>query len=178
MKVHEEHKKHAPKHLNIALMIVSTTRFEELKEGRRSSDKTIDAVKKVLVNNKEISLISSDYVTDSADLLNNKISCLVNEDNIDAIILSGGTGLSPKDITFETISPMLEKELPGFGELFRYLSFEEIGSSAMLSRATAGIINKKIVFLLPGSPNAVKLALERLIIPELGHMAYLINKQE
>jgi len=178
MKVHEEHKTHAPKHLNVALVIVSTSRYNELQEKSQSSDKTVDVVKSNLELNKNIYLVSTEFIPDSAELLNTKVYELVEEDNIDAIILSGGTGLSPKDVTFETISPMLEKELPGFGELFRNLSYEEIGSSAMLSRATAGVIKKKIVFLLPGSPNAVKLALNKLIFPELGHMVYLINKEE
>jgi len=178
MKVHEEHKKHAPKNINIALLIVSTSRYNELKEKGRSSDKTIDIVNSVLEKNEKISLISTEFVPDSADFLVTKFLSLIDKESIDAIVLSGGTGLSPKDITFETISPMLEKELSGFGELFRYLSYEEIGPSAMLSRASAGVIKKKMIFLLPGSPNAVKLALEKLIFPELGHMIYLINKEE
>ena len=99
-----------------------------------------------------------------------------------SIIFSGGTGLSPKDITYETIEPHLEKKFDGFGELFRHLSYNEIGTSAMLSRATAGILqhkkHKKVIFLLPGSPNAVSLALQHIIIPELGHILYLINKEE
>ena len=178
MKVHEEHKTHAPKHLNIALVIVSTSRYNEIKERGQSSDKTVDIVKSILEKHENISLISTEFVPDSADFLTTKVLSLVDKYNIDAIILSGGTGLSPKDITFETVSPMLEKELSGFGEIFRYLSYEEIGSSAMLSRAIGGVIKKKIVFLLPGSPNAVKLALEKLIAPELGHIVYLINKEE
>ena len=178
MKVHEEHKTHAPKHLNIALIIVSTSRYNELKERGRSSDKTVDIVKSILEKNENFSLTATEFIPDSADFLTTRVLSLVGKDSIDAIILSGGTGLSPKDITFETISQMLEKELSGFGEIFRYLSYEEIGSSAMLSRAIAGTIKKKIVFLLPGSPNAVKLALEKLIFPELGHMVYLINKEE
>jgi molybdenum cofactor biosynthesis protein B len=178
MKVHEEHKTHAPKYVNIALVIVSTSRYNELQEKEQSSDKTVNLVMNILESHKNISLISAMFIPDSADLLNTKVYELVDDEDFDAIILSGGTGLSPKDVTYETISPMLEKELPGFGELFRNLSYEEIGSSAMLSRATAGVIKKKIVFLLPGSPNAVKLALEKLIFPELGHMVYLINKEE
>ena len=178
MKVHEEHKTHAPKHLKIALVIISTSRYNEIKESGHSSDKTVDIVKNILEKNETISLLSTEFVPDSADFLTTKILSLIDKESIDAIILSGGTGLSPKDVTFETIVPLLEKELPGFGEIFRYLSYKEIGSSAMLSRTTAGVIKKKIVFLLPGSPNAVKLALEKLIFPELGHIVYLINKEE
>jgi molybdenum cofactor biosynthesis protein B len=106
----------------------------------------------------------------------------MKEDAIDVIIFSGGTGLSPKDITYETIEPRLEKKFSGFGEIFRSLSYNEIGSAAMLSRAIAGILRSKkknkAVFLLPGSPKAVKLALEALIMPEIGHILYIINKEE
>ncbi|MHA1337342.1 MAG: MogA/MoaB family molybdenum cofactor biosynthesis protein [Promethearchaeota archaeon] len=81
-------------------------------------------------------------------------------------------------ISIETIEPLFDKKIDGFGELFRYLSYKDIGASAMLSRASAGIISKKPVFLLPGSPKAVELALKKLIIPELRHIVYIINKEE
>lgn len=88
----------------------------------------------------------------------------------DVVFFSGGTGLSRRDRTYETLQPRFDRELVGFGELFRWLSFREIGSAAMLSRATAGVIDHTLVFLLPGSPNAVRLAWERLIEPELLHV--------
>ena len=92
--------------------------------------------------------------------------------NIQAIILNGGTGIGKKDVTIEAIKPFLEKELTGFGELFRYLSYKEIGSPAILSRAMACVGKGKLIFCLPGSTNACKLAMEKLILPELGHMVY------
>ncbi|TFG27345.1 MAG: molybdenum cofactor biosynthesis protein MoaB [Promethearchaeota archaeon] len=178
MKVHEEHKKKAPKKLAIGIIVVSSSRFNELSENKQSSDKTIPTVKKILENYEDISLVHSEIIADSEAQIKETLANLIKDDKIDALIFSGGTGLSPKDITYETIEPLLEKELSGFGELFRYLSYEEIRSSAMLSRAIGGIIKKKVIFLLPGSPNAVKLALDKLILPELGHMIYLINKIE
>jgi molybdenum cofactor biosynthesis protein B len=93
---------------------------------------------------------------------------------IDVVILSGGTGIAPRDVTYEAVRDLLEKPLDGFGELFRALSFEEIGSAAMLSRAIGGITEQTAVFALPGSTKAVELALTRLIIPELGHILGLI----
>ena len=87
-----------------------------------------------------------------------------------AVIITGGTGIGRRDSTIEAVRPLLEKELPGFGELFRALSFKEIGSAAMLSRALAGSLKGMIVFALPGSPQAVRLAMEALILPELGHL--------
>jgi molybdenum cofactor biosynthesis protein B len=89
---------------------------------------------------------------------------------LDAAIFCGGTGIAPSDVTIETVTPLLQKVLPGFGEIFRRLSFDEIGSGAVLSRAIAGVVNGKAVFCVPGSPNAVKLCMEKLILPESPHI--------
>ena len=94
---------------------------------------------------------------------------------LDAIIVNGGTGIAARDSTIEAVGALLDKELEGFGELFRYLSYQEIGSAAFLSRALAGIAGGKIVASLPGSPDACRLAMEKLLIPELGHMAHLLK---
>ncbi len=181
-KVPEQHKEKAPEKVNLALIIVSTTRFNEMKTGKKVSDKTIPKVKRSLEGNQTITLSFTTIIPDSEQHINKILVEVMKDNSIDSIIFSGGTGLSPKDVTYETIEPRLEKKFNGFGELFRYLSYNEIGTSAMLSRATAGILKRKkknkVVFLLPGSPNAVKLALERIIIPELGHILYLINKEE
>jgi molybdopterin adenylyltransferase len=97
------------------------------------------------------------------------LKCVARPD-IDALLVTGGTGVSPRDQTIEAIEPLLHRQLPGFGELFRMLSFEEIGAAAMLSRALAGSVERTAVFVMPGSRGAVKLALERLIVPELPHL--------
>lgn len=93
-----------------------------------------------------------------------------------AIVLNGGTGIARRDVTFESVQPLLEKELPGFGEIFRQLSWEEIGPAAFLSRAIAGVRGRVVVFALPGSTNAVRLAAEKLILPELAHIARELDK--
>lgn len=93
---------------------------------------------------------------------------------IDAVILTGGTGIAPRDVTYEAVSGLLEKPLDGFGELFRSLSYAEIGSAAMLSRAVGGIVGQTAVFALPGSTKAVELGIRKLIAPELGHIAGLL----
>ncbi|MCC5610630.1 molybdenum cofactor biosynthesis protein MoaB, partial [Nostoc sp. CHAB 5834] len=90
--------------------------------------------------------------------------------NLDAVIFSGGTGIAPRDTTYDAIEKLLEKTLPGFGELFRFLSYQEIGSRAIASRAVAGVYQNKLIFSLPGSSNAVRLAMEKLILPELTHL--------
>jgi molybdenum cofactor biosynthesis protein B len=96
--------------------------------------------------------------------------------DLDAIILNGGTGIAPRDNTYDAIAELLDKILPGFGELFRLLSYQEIGSRAIASRATAGIYSQKLIFSLPGSSAAVKLGMEKLILPELVHLVKLIKE--
>ncbi|NOX58463.1 MAG: molybdenum cofactor biosynthesis protein MoaB [Planctomycetes bacterium] len=95
-----------------------------------------------------------------------------------AILLTGGTGLSARDSTVEAIEPLLQKQLDGFGELFRMLSYEQVGAAAMLSRAVAGVLNRTVIFLMPGSPEAVGLAMDKLILPELGHIVSLLAKPQ
>ncbi len=92
-----------------------------------------------------------------------------------AIIVNGGTGISRRDSTFEAVDRMLEKRLDGFGEIFRYLTYREIGSAAIMSRATAGVVKGRVVFSIPGSEHAVKLAMESLILPELGHLVQQLS---
>ena len=94
---------------------------------------------------------------------------------LDAVIVNGGTGLAPRDTTYETIVGLLDKRIDGFGELFRMLSFQQVGSAAMLSRATAGVAAGKVLVSLPGSPAAVELAMAKLVVPELGHMVHLVR---
>jgi molybdopterin adenylyltransferase len=105
-----------------------------------------------------------------------KIKAAVTNKKIQAIIINGGTGISRRDSTFEAVDAMLEKRLDGFGEVFRYLTYQEIGSPAIMSRATAGIIKGRILFSTPGSENAVRLAMEKLILPELGHLVQQLSK--
>jgi molybdenum cofactor biosynthesis protein B len=99
----------------------------------------------------------------------------LERDDILAVVVNGGTGIAPRDITIESLANLWVKELPGFGELFRMLSFEEIGAAAFLSRATAGVVAGKFVAVLPGSPAACRLGVERLIVPELGHVGALLG---
>ncbi len=96
--------------------------------------------------------------------------------DLDAVILSGGTGIAPRDTTYDVVEGLLEKKLPGFGELFRFFSYQEVGSRAIASRAVAGVYRSKLVFSLPGSTNAVRLAAEKLILPELVHLVQQLRK--
>ena len=178
MKVHEQHKKKGPDKVNIALVIVSTSKFNEIQVKEISSDKTIPLVQQILDKNPGVFLTSSEIVSDNQIQIVEMLKRLLSDSSLHIIVFSGGTGLTPKDLTYEAIKPLLEKIIDGFGELFRYLSYKDIGPSSMLSRALAGKIRNKAIFLLPGSPNAVKLALKKLILPEIRHIVYMINKQE
>jgi molybdenum cofactor biosynthesis protein B len=109
-------------------------------------------------------------IKDETSQILEQLTYLGTIDALEAIIFNGGTGIAPRDATYDVIAASLEKTLPGFGELFRWLSYQEIGSRALASRAIAGVYRQKLVFSLPGSSNAVKLALEKLIIPELPHL--------
>ncbi len=116
-----------------------------------------------------------EIIPDDLDEIRNALKRSIGR-GVDAVFANGGTGISKRDVTIEAILPLLDKELPGFGEMFRYLSFEEIGPSAMLSRATAGTYGDTLVFCLPGSTGAVRLAMEGLILPELQHMAWILAR--
>jgi len=115
-------------------------------------------------------------VKDDPDDIKRLLTDQSRENSSQAIIMNGGTGISQRDSTFEVIEGLLEKRLDGFGELFRYLSFKEIGSSAMLSRAAAGIFQGKVIFSLPGSEAAVRLAMEQFILPEIRHIVGELTK--
>ncbi|MBF2067789.1 MAG: MogA/MoaB family molybdenum cofactor biosynthesis protein [Calothrix sp. C42_A2020_038] len=114
-------------------------------------------------------------IKDEPDLIQKELENLKERTDVDAVILNGGTGIAPRDTTYDAIEKLLEKTLPGFGEIFRFLSYEEIGSRAIASRATAGTYQGKLIFSLPGSSGAVRLAMEKLIIPELVHLVKQIK---
>lgn len=165
----EEHKKHAHGTVNCAIITISTTRTKENDEsGKVISD---------LLKKSRHTVVHYSLVKDDITKIKEEINIIMKNQEIQAMILNGGTGISKGDVTIEAVKPYLEKELMGFGELFRYLSYKEIGSPTILSRAVAGVVGKgKIIFCLPGSTNACKLAMEKLILPELGHMVYEVEK--
>lgn len=116
-------------------------------------------------------------IKDEPDQVEAVLDELANMDDIRIILFNGGTGIAPRDTTFDVISRKLGKTLPGFGEIFRMLSYQEVGAAAMLSRATAGVYRSTFVVSTPGSPNAVQIAVERLIIPEINHLAWEILRK-
>jgi len=141
---------------------VSDTRGE-------SDDPSGDAVRERLVAAGH-HVHASRWLPDEPDRVRRAVEEFLDEGRADGVLLTGGTGVSARDTTVEAIEGLLEKRLDGFGELFRMLSFEEIGSAAMASRAVGGIARGRLVFAMPGSTAAVRLAMDRLIVPELGHL--------
>lgn len=122
-------------------------------------------------------VIERKIIPDEKEIIKNTIEVGCNRDDIDVILTSGGTGISYRDVTIETVDKLFDKHITGFGELFRMLSYtEDIGSAAIMSRATAGLNNHTAIFAMPGSSGAVKLAMEKLIIPELSHVLFEIGK--
>lgn len=178
MKPKSPHKKHREPTgpLNIGLVIVSDTRYREIQTGTQSSDETTGMVKN-LIKEAGHKLVSVSFVPDEAKDILQSVNELVKE-GIQVIITSGGTGLSPRDITIETLRPLFEKSIPGFGELFRFESYKDIGTAAMLTRAEAGTYRGAVVFCLPGSPNAVHTSLTRFILPEIEHIINHMKKKE
>ncbi len=160
---HHHHRKSAVAEVPTAVVTVSDTRTPETDTGG-------DRVAELLAGAGH-PVVSREIVPDAAEQITAATRACLARDEVRAVILTGGTGVAPRDVTPEAVEPLLDRVVPGFGELFRTLSYEDIGSAALLSRALAGLVGGKLVFVLPGSRGAVKLAMERLILPEIGHLA-------
>jgi len=157
-----EHKATAPKSVGCYVVTVSDTRTEATDSGGRAIVELLTAAGHHIVGRS--------LVRDDPEQLRDAIGRQLANPDVQVVITTGGTGITSRDCTYEAVSSMLWKRLDGFGELFRALSYEQIGSGAMLSRALAGVVAGRIIAALPGSEAAVRLALEKLLIPELGHL--------
>jgi molybdenum cofactor biosynthesis protein B len=167
---HLHHKTHAPKVVRVFVLTISDTRTEETDEGGKLARQLVSEAGHVVAG---FTIVKDDAAAVRACLA--EVSARgTGEGGADVLVTTGGTGISRRDSTYEAISELLAKRLDGFGELFRMLSYAEIGSPAMLSRAVAGLVRDShlVVFALPGSPAAVRLGLQKLIIPELGHLRF------
>lgn len=164
-----KHKAEAPKKLRFGIFVCSTSRYQQLKKGELVEDVSGDLVEAFLKNAGYAVAFRKLIPDDKASIEESTRQVLVSKD-LDAVVFCGGTGIAASDITIETVSPFLEKVLPGFGEIFRRLSFDKIGSAAVLSRAIAGVAKGKVFFCIPGSPDAVELCFEKLILPEAAHI--------
>ena len=159
---YQEHKHQAPKSVDCAVVIISGTRTEKTDE---SGKLIMQALK-----SSGHQVVSYSILKNDAALIGNKLNELLGEEGLQVIITSGGTGASRLDITVEAVFSILEKKLDGFGELFRFLTYREVGTPSIMSRAMAGVARGKVIICLPGSVGAVKLAMEKIILPEIGHL--------
>lgn len=157
-----EHRRWAPDSLSFAVVTVSDSRTLETDTGGGTAVARIEAAGHHVLERR--------LVRDDAAAIRPLVEELLAAPGLDVLLLTGGTGVSPRDVTVEAVAPLFQISLPGFGELFRMLSYRQVGSAAMLSRAAAGLAAGRAIFLLPGSPKAVALALEELILPEAGHL--------
>jgi molybdenum cofactor biosynthesis protein B len=165
----EQHRNEAPKTVRCMVVTVSDTRTPE-------TDRSGSLMKELLEADGYI-VAAYKIVKDEYELIQQTILEAVRNDQVEALLFNGGTGIASRDTTFEAVRDTLEKELPGFGEIFRYLSFtEDIGPAAILSRATAGVVGRTVLFSMPGSTGAVRLAMSRIIVPELRHVMREIYK--
>jgi molybdenum cofactor biosynthesis protein B len=157
------HRKSAPSQVPTAVITVSDTRTLDTDAGGARVAELLSASGHPVV--------VREIVKDEPAAISATLNALLARDDVGAVILTGGTGVAPRDVTPDTVEPLLDRVVPGFGELFRALSYEQIGSAALLSRALAGLASGRVVFVLPGSRGAVELAMEKLVLPELGHLA-------
>jgi molybdenum cofactor biosynthesis protein B len=162
------HRAVAPANVATAVVTVSDTRTLETDTG--------GALVAELLAKSGHDVVSRHIVRDDPDAIRAAVEEATSRDGTRAVVLTGGTGVAPRDVTPESVEPLLERVIPGFGELFRMLSFEQVGAAAMLSRAIGGIAGGKPLFALPGAPRAVELALSRLILPELPHLRSELDK--
>ncbi|MGB8702025.1 MAG: molybdenum cofactor biosynthesis protein B [Thermosynechococcaceae cyanobacterium] len=168
-----------PRSVCCAVVTVSDRRFAQRQsEGGVSAEALEDTSGQWIQMQLEAAghrVVNYDLLPDEPTLIREKLQQLASQGEVQVAIFNGGTGIAPRDTTYDAIAGLLDKELPGFGELFRALSYLEIGSRAIASRATAGVCGHLLVFSLPGSTAAVALAMEKLILPELGHLTQLLQ---
>ena len=159
---HQEHREQSPQSVNCAVVIISDSRTEQ-------DDESGKLIRRKLADNGHREMAYA-LLKNDAEAIKRKMGELLGQAELQVVIASGGTGISYRDVTVETIEAMLEKKLDGFGELFRSLSYQEIGTASVMSRATGGVVGGKVILCLPGSLGAATVAMDKIILPEMGHM--------
>ena len=165
---HEEHRRVAAQFVGCAILTVSDTRTVDTD--------TSGTVIATLLRKGGHHVVAYQIIRDEPEAVRRTCEGWSADPDVQVILTNGGTGIAARDTTYDAIASMLEKRLDGFGELFRMLSYQEIGAAAMLSRAVAGVYRRRIIIAMPGSTNAVTLAMERLVLPELAHLAFEATK--
>lgn len=164
------HRESARSRLTFAVFVVSSSRYELKSRGEAFVDESGDVAVSLIESAGHV-VVRRDILPDSVPEIGEALRAAAG--SADVVLFIGGTGPHPRDVTVEAVRPAFSKELPGFGELFRMLSYEQVGPAAFLSRATAGVVEGSVVFCLPGSPDGIRLALERLILPEAEHAVWV-----
>ena len=165
-----QHRESAPDTIRVAVLTISDTRTPETDTGGDVAEE--------LLRGAGHEVVVRGIVRDEAAGIRTELIDLLARSDVDAVVTTGGTGISGRDTTYEVVDRMIEKKLDGFGELFRMLSYEEIGAAAVLSRAVAGTVGIKLVASLPGSRNAVRLGVEKLLVPEIAHVVFELRKHQ
>ncbi len=165
-----QHREAAPETVRVAVLTISDTRTSETDTGGDVVEETMRGAGHEVV--------AREIVRDEVTSIRTALVDLLARPEVDAVVTTGGTGISDRDTTYEVVERMVEKRLDGFGELFRMLSYEEIGAAAILSRALAGAVGTKFVASLPGSRNAVRLGMEKLLVPEIAHIVFELRKHQ
>ena len=163
------HRAAAPDSVRCAVLTISDT--------RTTDDDTSGGLIRDMLRLTGHNIADYQIVADEPTVIQRILTEWIATEDIQVILTNGGTGISTRDTTYDAIASLLEKRIDGFGELFRMLSWQEVGSAAMLSRAVAGVAGNTLIVAMPGSTPAVRLAMSKLIVPELGHLVYEINKQ-
>jgi molybdopterin adenylyltransferase len=171
----KKHKAAAPKKLTFAVFVCSTSRYKEIQKGKKIGDVSGDIIEALLTNAGHC-VISRNVIADDKNMIEKAVMSVLSSAELDAAVFCGGTGIASKDVTIETVTPFFNKTLPGFGEIFRRLSYDKMGSAAIMSRAVAGVAKGKVLFCVPGSPDAVRVSVETLILPEMPHIVRHIRE--
>ncbi len=160
----QEHRQQAEslERIGVAVLTISDTRTPETDRGGAAIRELLAAA--------DFEVVHYAILKDEPDIIRETVLQLCEREDVDVVLTTGGTGIAPRDGTFEAVSGLLQRTIPGFGELFRLLSWEEVGAASMLSRAIAGLRGRTLIFCMPGSANAVDLAMRKLIVPELRHL--------
>jgi molybdopterin adenylyltransferase len=175
MKPQDEHRHAAPDVLGVFVVTVSSSRYQKKKEGQEFTDESGDLAEKTVVASGH-RVVGRVLISDDMEMLRDSFENATMMHSVDVVLFLGGTGVSPRDITVDAIRPRFEKELEGFGERLRAVSYAKMGVPALLSRATAGVTHGKLILCLPGSPDGVRTALE-LFMPDLAHVIYLARER-
>lgn len=169
--VPKKHKEHAVEEINFTLITVSTSRYQAILKDKTPKDKSAELAQSI-IEEAGYQILAHETIPDDKKKIRQKVK---HQNDTDVLLFMGGTGITPDDQTPEAVKTLFDKELTGFSQAFTFLSYQDVGSPSILSRATAGIVQDQLVITLPGAPNAVQLVLKELILPEAGHILHMIR---